>query len=244
MNLKREQQISTLAKAAIFNLLSAGTLERLAAGAIELACRRGNVVFGRGAAATGMYVVGSGQLKLSQETREGAEHVVELLREGDSFGEAALLTHRPHLVTATAVTECKVLHIRRQTLLAELECDQELARRVISTLSDRLYRQTGEMESVLLLTATARVARFIFHRLNLEATRTSRRVALPFRKCLIASHLNMTPEHFSRTLRDLTLIGLISVKGGLVDIIEVDKLRDAAGLMRAPEYSRLSRLAA
>lgn len=240
MDAKRQQQISTLAKAAMFNRLPDATLERLAAGMTESLFRRGNVVFGRGAAATGMYIVASGQLKLTQETREGAEHVVELLQEGDSFGEAALLTQRLHLVTATAVSECKVLHIRRQTLLNELENDQAFARTVLSMLSDRLYRQTAEMESVLLLTAAARVARFIFHRLNLNVAKASRRVALPFRKCLIASHLNMTPEHFSRTLRDLTMIGLISVKGGLVDIIEVDRLRDAAGLMVAPEYSRLA----
>lgn len=224
----------------MFNQVPDATLERLAAGMTESLFRRGNVVFGRGAAATGMYIVASGQLKLTQETREGAEHVVELLQEGDSFGEAALLTQRLHLVTATAVSECKVLHIRRQTLLNELENDQAFARTAISMLSDRLYRQTAEMESVLLLTAAARVARFIFHRLNLNIAKTSRRVALPFRKCLIASHLNMTPEHFSRTLRDLTMIGLISVKGGLVDIIEVDRLRDAAGLMVAPGYSRLA----
>ncbi|MBL0125688.1 MAG: Crp/Fnr family transcriptional regulator [Betaproteobacteria bacterium] len=240
MDAKRQQQISTLAKAAMFIQLPDATLERLAAGMTESLFRRGNVVFGRGAAATGMYIVASGQLKLTQETREGAEHVVELLQEGDSFGEAALLTQRLHLVTATAVSECKVLHIRRQTLLNELENDQAFARTAISMLSDRLYRQTAEMESVLLLTAAARVARFIFHRLNLNVAKASRRVALPFRKCLIASHLNMTPEHFSRTLRDLTMIGLISVKGGLVDIIEVDRLRDAAGLMIAPVNSRLA----
>ncbi len=232
-----QSQARLLTKAAIFDQLSAQTLDRLAEGATGSMFRRGNVVFARGGTATGMYVVVSGNLKLYQVTREGVEHVMELLQEGDSFGEAALLTNRLHLVTATAVTECKLLHIRRQTLLAELDHDQELARRLIGTLSDRLYRQTSDMENVLLLTATGRVARFIFRRLKDNGSKISRRVALPFRKCLIASHLNMTPEHFSRTLRDLTMIGLIKVQGGMVDIIEVDKLRDAAGLMRAAEFA-------
>jgi CRP/FNR family transcriptional regulator, dissimilatory nitrate respiration regulator len=240
MESNRQLLSNVLTKTVIFNQLSIETLERIAGGTTESAFRRGNVVFGRGAVATGMYVVASGQLKLSQETREGAEHVVELLQENDSFGDAALMTGRPHLVTATAVSECKVLHIRRQVLLAELESDQTLAKRVICALSDQLYRQTGELESVLLLTATARVARFILHRLGLNVTKASRRVAPPFRKCLIASHLNMTAEHFSRTLRDPSLIGLISVKGDLVDIMEVEKRRVAAGLTLAPGYSRLA----
>lgn len=240
MDAKRQQQVSTLARAAIFGRLSAETLDRLAAGSTASAFRRGNVVFGRGATATGIHVVASGRLKLALETPQGTEHVVELIQEGDSFGEAALLTNRLHLVTATAVTDCKLLRIGRQTLMVELERDQKLARRIIGTLSDRLYRQTSELENVLFLTATGRVARFICDRLKLESANTSRRVALPIKKCLIASHLNMTPEHFSRTLRELIAAGLIRVNGVMVDIIEVDKLRDAAGLMCAPEFSRVA----
>ena len=48
----------------------------------------------------------------------------------------------------------------------------------------------------------------------------------------------MTQEHFSRTLRELTTTGPIRVDGGMVNVIELDKLRDGAGLMPAPEYAR------
>jgi len=159
MDAKVHQPISCLSKAAIFNQLSAETLARLTAGTTESITRRGGVVFGRGATATGIYVVASGQLKLSMDTPQGAEHVVELIQEDDSFGEAELLTNRPHLVAAIAVTDCKLLHVGRQTLLAELERDKVLARRIIDTLSDRLYRQTSELENVLFLKASGRVAR-------------------------------------------------------------------------------------
>lgn len=240
MDATRLQHASTLAKAATFSQLSAATLQRLAAGTTESAFKRGSVVFGRGAAATGVHVVASGQLKLSLETKQGAEHVVELIHEGDSFGEAALLTNRLHLVTATAVTDCTLLQICRRTLIAELERDNELARRIIGTLSDRLYRQTSELENVLFLKASGRVARFILDRLNPDSAKTSQRVALPVRKGLIASHLNMTQEHFSRTLRELTMTGLIRVDGAMVDVIEVDKLRDAAGVALMPRCSSVA----
>lgn len=238
MDAKGHLQISILAKAAIFSQLSAETLARLSAGTTESITRRGAVVFGRGASATGIYVVVSGQLRLSLDTPQGAEHVVELIQEGDSFGEAELLTNRPHLVTAIAVSDCKLLHIGRQTLLVELERDKVLARRIIDTLSDRLYRQTSALENVLFLKASGRVARFILDRLKLEGAKTRQRVTLPVKKGLIASHLNMTQEHFSRTLRELTTTGLIRVEGVMVDVIEVDKLRDTAGLMMTPEYAR------
>lgn len=237
MDKARLQKTDALSKASVFSHLCPGTLEQLAGGSSPFSFRRGNVVFCHGDRASGMYVVVAGQLKLTQETRDGAEHVVELLQVGDSFGEAELLTDRPYLVTASAVNDCKLLHIRREAMMSGLERDPELARRVIARLSDCLYRQTGEIENVLLLSATGRVARFIFNRLLPSDFRSVRRVALPFRKCLIASHLNMTPEHFSRTLRDLTTFGLIRVSGVMVDIIEVDKLRDAAGLAPGVQFT-------
>ncbi|MEO8103989.1 MAG: hypothetical protein ABI790_15810, partial [Betaproteobacteria bacterium] len=64
MHARREQHIDILRKASVFRLLSAETLDRLAAGTSESAFRRGGIVFGRGATATGIYVVASGQLKL------------------------------------------------------------------------------------------------------------------------------------------------------------------------------------
>jgi CRP/FNR family transcriptional regulator, dissimilatory nitrate respiration regulator len=236
MDAKRHEYVGSLTKTSIFRGLSGETLARLSDGTTASVFGRGSVVFACGAAATGIHVVTSGQLKLCLETSEGVEHVVELIKEGDTLGEAASLTNRSHLVTATAMTTCRLLHIDRCTLNAELERDPALARRIIAALSDRLYQQTSALENVLFRKATGRVARFILDRLTADGARTSRRVALSVRKGLIASHLNMTQEHFSRTLRELTIAGLIKVDGVNVDVIQVDKLRDTAGLIRAPQY--------
>ena len=234
----QQHQVKALSRAAIFRQLGTVTLESLASGTTELAFRRGSVVFGRGTPATGIHVVLSGQLKLSVGTSQGAEHVVELVGEGDSFGEAASLTNRLQLVTAIAVTDCRLLHVGRNTLLRELERDHELAQRIVGTLSDRLYRQTSELENVLFLKATGRVARFILERLHAAGVAPTHRIVLLARKGLIASQLNMTQEHFSRTLRELSVAGLIRVDGVEVEILDVYKLSDAAGRMFATGYSQ------
>lgn len=235
MEARLQRHVTTLTKATTFGALCAETLARLAAGSSESQFKRGDVVFRRGASATGIHVVACGQLKLSLETSDGVEHVVGFKQEGDSFGEAALLTNRLHLVTAIAVTGCKLLHVGRLTVIAELERDKELAHRIIATLSEQLYRQTSDLENVLFLKASGRVARFIIEQLKIVSARNNQRVALPIKKGLIASHLHMTQEHFSRTLRELSVAGLIRVDGIMVDVIEFDKLRDAAGLLRTPK---------
>ena len=57
-------------------------------------------------------------------------------------------------------------------------------------------------------------------------------VSLTPGKSVIASRLNMTPEHFSRILHDLAAGGLIEVEGRLVRIRDLARLRGSD----APEF--------
>jgi CRP-like cAMP-binding protein len=228
MDAMRHQHVFNLAKTETFSHLAEETLERLAAGTTEAEFRRGSIVYGRGTPATGIHVVVSGQLKLCIETPQGDEHVVELIKEGDCFGEAAMLTDRLHLMTAAAVSDCRLLHVARGTLISELDNDHELARRIIRNLSDRLYRRTNDLESVLFRKALCRVARFILDQLDEQTVHDAKHVHLPVSKGLIASRLNMTQEHFSRTLRELTSQGKIVVNGGNIEVLDEDGLRDIA----------------
>jgi CRP-like cAMP-binding protein len=54
-------------------------------------------------------------------------------------------------------------------------------------------------------------------------------VTLPTSKAIVASRLNVTPEHFSRILHDLVEAGLIEVDGRDMKIIDVEGLRNHRG---------------
>ena len=54
------------------------------------------------------------------------------------------------------------------------------------------------------------------------------KVELSAGKSVIASRLNMTPEHFSRILHDLSAAGLIAVEGRSVRVLDLERLRGGA----------------
>ncbi len=54
-------------------------------------------------------------------------------------------------------------------------------------------------------------------------------VKLPASKVTIASRLNLTPEHFSRILHDLSATGLIEVDGKSIHVPDLQRLRDFHG---------------
>jgi CRP-like cAMP-binding protein len=53
-------------------------------------------------------------------------------------------------------------------------------------------------------------------------------VSLPVNKGVVASRLNLTPQHFSRILHELSEAGLLSVEGRIIHIADVAKLRAAS----------------
>jgi CRP-like cAMP-binding protein len=60
---------------------------------------------------------------------------------------------------------------------------------------------------------------------NLDGDEKSVTITLPTNKGVIASRLNLTQEHFSRILHELSEKNLISVEGRKIHIPDVEKLR-------------------
>ena len=86
----------------------------------------------------------------------------------------------------------------------------------------RLYQWDGE---AYLLTATFPDAKPVEGGLRVPPTYAPIEIALAASKGVLASRLNITREHFSRILHDLTTAGLIKVRGRTVHILDVERLR-------------------
>lgn len=221
---KAADSAGLLAGLPLFRNLDRGLIARIAKGATEVVLPRGAVLFRRGAPADGFYVVISGLIKLALQVPGKHEKVVELVAPGQSFGEAAMFLERPHLVWAVALTDSRVLRIPRQIMLDEMGHNPRLAQRMIASLSRRLHQFIDELEAVSLRTGTERVIGFLIKQLPETRRGNACTTTLPASKGIIASQLNLTQEHFSRILHDLTAAGLIKVKGRTIQIPDVKKL--------------------
>ncbi len=211
-----------LSHAPIFRDLSPDELARIAAGTREVRPRRGELLFQRGDPCVGFHIVAFGQVKLSVGTPGGAEKVVDIIGPGMSFGEALMFTDRPYVVSATALADSLLLHVRKERLFAEIDRDPRLARRMLAGLSARLHAMVKDVEALSLHSASQRVIGYLV-RLHDEAKR--RHVRLPAQKSLLASRLNLTPEYFSRILHDLAAAGIVRIAGRDIEIVDAARLR-------------------
>lgn len=211
-----------LSHAPIFRGLPSADLNRLAGGTREVRANRGEAIFHRGDPCEGFHVVAFGQVKLSLVSPAGDEKVVEIVGPGMSFGEALMFAGRPYIVTATALSDCLLLHVNKATLFAEIDRDPALARRMLGSLSMRMHMLMKDVEAFSLHSATQRVIGYLT-RLGDESGDS--RVTLPAQKTLVASRLNLTPEYFSRILHEMADRGLVRIEGRDIVVLDPEGLK-------------------
>jgi CRP-like cAMP-binding protein len=215
-----------LARMPLFDAMSDEELAAIAEGTTEHHVERGDMIFQRGDPCTGFHLVIYGQVKLTAGSASGAEKIIELIGPGHSFGEAVMFMEKPYFVSATALADTLLLHVTSAAVFAGIERDPRFARKMLAGLSRRMHGLVSDLASYALRSGTQRVIGFL---LQDEATGEGEELVLPVSKAVVASRLNLTPEHFSRILSDLSAHGLISVQGRHVTILNIDALREYAG---------------
>jgi CRP-like cAMP-binding protein len=198
-------------------------LDRIAAGTTEVRAARGDTLFRRGDPCIGFHTVVYGQVKLAFISPNGDEKVVALVGPGHSFGEALMFMEKPYIVTAQALADSLLLHVSKTTVFAEIARDPVFARKMLAGLSLRLHGLMADVESYSLRSGVERVIGYL---LKGDAQDDGDSFTLQANKAVIASRLNLTPEHFSRVLHNLSAKQLISVSGKTITILDVQKLRD------------------
>jgi CRP/FNR family transcriptional regulator, dissimilatory nitrate respiration regulator len=215
-----------LTKLPMFNELMPEELDRIAARTTELHVPRGEILFQRGDPCVGFHSVVYGQVKLAFSSSQGDEKVVEIIGPDYSFGEALMFMDKPYVVFAQTLADSFLLHVSQAAMFEELERNPKFARKMLAGLSRRLHGLISDVEAYSLSSGTQRVIGYL---LKSGSNEDGDRVTLEVSKTVVASRLNLTPEHFSRILHDLSERQLIAVSGRTITILDIDKLRDYQG---------------
>jgi CRP-like cAMP-binding protein len=218
--------IAFLAEPPLFKSLDPATLERLAAATTRRTLKRGETLFRKGDAPTGMYVVVYGEIRLISRTPARGARLTGVIGPGHSFGEPVMFLERPALVEAQAASDALLLHVPKEAVFEEIERDPKFARRMIAGLSQRVEGLVRELERQ---TIGSGRERFIEYLLGRSRDRSDPiHIVLPASKAAIASQLNLTPEHFSRVLHELAHAGLLQVHGRRITVPDSGRLAAAA----------------
>ena len=217
---------SYLAQLPLFTNMAPTELERLASGCSIQRYERGQTLFSVGDPCSEFHVMLSGQVKLFALSAAGQEKVIELLGFGETFGEALMFTGRPYIVNAQALADSMVLAVRKSAVLSEIELDSRFALRMIAGISQRLHGLVRDVQAHALHSGMQRVIGYLLRdqRIDDFPPGDPVTITLPVSKGTIASRLSITPEYFSRVLRELEVLELIRVDKRDIHITDTQRL--------------------
>jgi CRP-like cAMP-binding protein len=158
---------------------------------------RNNEVYGEGEPAEFLYKVMSGAVRTYKVLADGRRQIGGFYLPGDVFG---LEAGSEHVLSAEAITESKILVIKRSALVALAARDTEVAQQLWTLTTGELGRVQGHI-LLLIKTAQERVAAFLLE--MAQRGRAADEIDLPMSRQDIADYLGLTIETVSRTLTQL-----------------------------------------
>jgi CRP/FNR family transcriptional regulator len=194
--------------------------------------KKGERIFTQGDACPGFYCVSEGLVRVYKLAPSGKDHVLHFAEPGGTFGEVAAIIGMTAPAHADAVREsvCAILPASR--FLAALNENHQLSLQLLAGMAGWVKQLVGLLEDLVLRDASGRLAR---HLLEASTAAPSEFFQLKVLKRDLASHLNLTSETLSRTLRRLADIGLIEMaEGQRIRVVDRDRLDEVArGLLPA-----------
>jgi CRP/FNR family transcriptional regulator len=218
-----------LRKSSFFGGLEEEMLGLVAAEAVTRTFAKGARIFRQGEECPGLFVVGRGLVRVYKLSPAGKEHVLHFAEPGKTFLEVAVMGDFPCPAHAEALEETVCAMVPAHRFRHLLRRHHALCLQLLTSMSLWVRHLIGLLEDVVLRDATGRVAG---HLLRAAGGMEGDAFTLPMLKRELASHLNLTSETLSRTLRRLGDAGLIETPGGqqirIVDRAALESV--AAGL--------------
>lgn len=187
--------------------------------------KAGEVVVREGDRGHTMFVVRSGQVRISKRVRS-IERTLAMLGPGEFFGEMAVLSGRPRSATATAATEIHLLELDEKRFDAMIHSQAEIAARIMKKLARRL----DEADS-LIVTLTRRDPKA---RVILGLAREAEERGLPgegsdsrvlqrdFNE--LSELLGVKRAEFDETLARMTRVGIVRGVEGGIEVASIPRL--------------------
>lgn len=133
MRLGKDGKVELIRKVPLFSKLKKKELEGVAHIADELDLPEGKTMAIEGDRGREFFVLLEGEAEVTK-----GEQRINTMREGDFFGEIALVTHMPRTASVTATTPVRVLVITERDFAALIKRSPDIARGVAEALAERI----------------------------------------------------------------------------------------------------------
>src|SRR5262245_470296 len=220
---RTRDKLSLLRSHPLFRDLPPGVIEHLGSYMKTRRAARGTTIFAKGDPGSGLMGVLAGAVKVSVASADGKDIVLNVFREGDIFGEIALLDGRPRTADATAMSDCELIVIERRDFVPFLSSQPDVMLKFIEILCSRLRRTSEQVQDITFLNLPTRLAKTLLQLTGgVQGSATPSKAAITQRE--ISQMIGMSRESTNKQLRAWVKRGWIRLERGGVGVIAPDRL--------------------
>jgi CRP-like cAMP-binding protein len=165
-----------------------------------------------------LYYIKSGRVKLYKINSDGKEFIVDVLKEGDFFGQLALIQDINYTEFTEALETTEVLLVPRADFQELIFSSNEISSRFIKMISKDLADKEGELMRLAYNTVRKRTADALKKLIDEENKEFS------ISRDNLSSIVGTATESVIRVLSEFKKDGIIKIEGGKVTVLSYDKL--------------------
>ncbi|HJP33413.1 MAG: Crp/Fnr family transcriptional regulator [Candidatus Latescibacteria bacterium] len=213
--------ISLLRRVPLFEVLKDDDLEAIARVTITRSFDKDQVIILAEEEGDALFIIASGQVKVSIVTEDGREVILSLLGEGAVFGELSLLDGKPRSANVVATEDTELYMVRRTDFLQLVYKVPQIAVGLLAELAARLRKTDRKIEGLALLDVTSRISETLLQLAEEQGSEIDNGVTIPSRPGhqQLANMSGTTRETVSRVLKRLEAQGYISSEGRSITIL-------------------------
>lgn len=186
--------------------------------------QRGDFLFLQGDPAHSAFVVCTGWIVIALNSADGRELAITEMRDGDLFGENALISHTPRSTSAIAQTTTELLEIPRAAFLALLDNEPHLVRRMLEIAVARLAASNHRESALAFLNAPARLAR-VLREMDEADRQAADKGYITLSQEELAQRTGLTRQTVARFLGDWRRNGWLLTGRGRIMLLKRTELR-------------------
>jgi len=191
------------------------TLLSIVGGGTSREYRKKQIVFAQGAPANEMFYIQKGRVKLSVVSEQGKEAVIAILGEGEFFGEGCLAGQPLRIATASAVTDCALVRLRKAATIRALHNNPGFSELFIAYLLSRNIRVEEDLVDHLFNSSEKRLARLLLLLANFGKDGKQEVVIPKMSQETLAEMIGTTRSRVSFFMNKFRKLGFIHYNGGL-----------------------------
>jgi CRP/FNR family transcriptional regulator, cyclic AMP receptor protein len=218
------EKAAVLSRNSFFRGLGPEIRERIAAHAATKCVKRGVTIVAKGDVGSCLFLVCRGTVEIATVSAGGKKAIVNFIKEGEVFGEVALLDGQERTADAIAFTDCVLMMIERRDLLPLLLERPDVALRLLEALCARVRRMTEQVEELMFLNVEGRLGRTLY---RLSASKNSpHRISITQR--VLGEIVGVSREETNKHLQIWSGNGIVRLERGGIVVLRPAALAEVA----------------